>query len=280
MNVTNHCLLLLHPPGCWSGTQTNAIQIYIHTVYLEPPGWSWIHVGLQVLTALPMKSMTDWVLTLCSSDRVQCFAGTYHLHLQDGLSHGNWYACNRGTVYSAMPTQPTWCIKCLWDPRFPSTVEPPFEVHQFKVFPHLNFKFSDHKSTISVLNFAHLRFYSVWCWNPFVPKRNLKRDFRCWEDSHCGILGYDTIQSSMWALTFQTNILPASSLLPWNWLPPARPHNVIIHKTTIQTATLFHGAIYEILFQRKIEDSAARYCEHSKSGNMILQTCPMNHKGR
>jgi hypothetical protein len=42
-------------------------------------------VGLQVLTALLMKSMTDWDLTLCSSERVQCFTGTYQLHLQGGL---------------------------------------------------------------------------------------------------------------------------------------------------------------------------------------------------
>lgn len=42
-----------------------------------------------------------------------------------------------------------------------TTVEPPFNVHQFKGFSHLVFNFNDLEPMISVLIYAHLKFSSV-----------------------------------------------------------------------------------------------------------------------
>jgi hypothetical protein len=40
-------------------------------------------------------------------------------------------------------------------------MEPPFNIPQFNVLPHLTFSFSEHKSVMFVLNHLHLKFSSV-----------------------------------------------------------------------------------------------------------------------
>jgi hypothetical protein len=56
-------------------------------------------------------------------------------------------------------------------------MEPPFNVAQFKVFPLLVFNFNGPRTINSVLNYFHLRFSSVQCSNPLIPKDTLNRDF-------------------------------------------------------------------------------------------------------
>jgi hypothetical protein len=60
---------------------------------------------------------------------------------------------------------------------FQNTVEPPFNVLQFKVFPYLSINLNDFKSIISVLNYLHLIFSSVQCSNPLLLKETLHKGF-------------------------------------------------------------------------------------------------------
>lgn len=63
----------------------------------------------------------------------------------------------------------TWVKQKLrgpYDNSISDTVGPWATVSWFKVLPYLMFSFSDPKSVISILNYLHLKFSSVYVWNP------------------------------------------------------------------------------------------------------------------
>jgi hypothetical protein len=58
-----------------------------------------------------------------------------------------------------------------------SAVQPPFNVPQYKGLSHLAFNFESPKSVISLSNFLHLRFSSVYSSNSLIPKETLNEGF-------------------------------------------------------------------------------------------------------
>jgi hypothetical protein len=58
-----------------------------------------------------------------------------------------------------------------------NTIQPPDNVPEFKVFPHLMLNFLDLKSLISLLNILRLPFYSIQWSNPLISKTTLNTGF-------------------------------------------------------------------------------------------------------
>jgi hypothetical protein len=100
-------------------------------------------------------------------------------------------------------------------------MEAPFNVSQFKIFPHLTFSFSDPKSTISALNFLHLRFNPVQCSDPLVPKETLKGVSQ-WS-SHLMTFKYNLVMDILLLLQFKSNITSSKSKGRWWKFPVTNP---------------------------------------------------------
>jgi hypothetical protein len=67
-----------------------------------------------------------------------------------------------------------------YDDSTSNTVDPWANVSLFKVLLYLIFSFSDPKSVISILNYLHSQFSSVYSWNPQINlKLGFHSSFRC-----------------------------------------------------------------------------------------------------
>jgi hypothetical protein len=113
------------------------------------------------------------------------------MHTQIG--NWTWSPCNEGSVSCSETTKPlhklyaTWRMAChIWAALY--TVEPPFNVHQFKVFCHVTFNFSDSNSVIALLN---LRFSSLYSSYPLLSKEILNGDFTV-------LLWFHLVTSALW----------------------------------------------------------------------------------
>lgn len=95
-----------------------------------------------------------------------------------------------------------------------SKVELPFIFPWFKVFPLLKLNFNYTGSVISVLNFFHLRFFTVQCSNPLLPEETLHGDFAVNTASARFIMHANSLMLSF-CLLFSILVLGCAPVFIW-----------------------------------------------------------------